>query len=64
MWLEIAGLNTLTPAWTAENGKITSFVVEQKADAPHTTLRPHHLEIVLFDKNGGKTFFNVGIFNF
>jgi len=49
LWLETAGLNTLTPVWTAEGGNIKSFTIEQTAVAPTTTLRPHKLEVALFD---------------
>eukprot|EP01111_Echinosteliopsis_oligospora_P016676 TRINITY_DN7012_c0_g1_i1.p1 TRINITY_DN7012_c0_g1~~TRINITY_DN7012_c0_g1_i1.p1 ORF type:complete len:925 (+),score=266.42 TRINITY_DN7012_c0_g1_i1:192-2777(+) len=48
-WLEIAGLNTLSPVWTTEGGKIKSFKVKQTAEAPHTELRRHKIEIAVFD---------------
>jgi aminopeptidase N len=39
--------------WSTENGKISSFSVEQTADTPNNKLRPHHLEIALFDAQAG-----------
>ena len=46
-WLETAGLNTLTPAWRATDGRITAFAIEQSAPPDHPQLRPHALELAL-----------------
>lgn len=46
-------MNTLLPVVKKENGKITSFAVEQISPPDHPTLRPHTVEIALFkEKNG------------
>jgi aminopeptidase N len=53
-WLETAGVNTLRPAFTVEDGAFTSFAVEQTAAAEHPTLRPHRMTIGLYELEGGK----------
>ena len=49
LWLETESLNTLAPVWSEEGGSITSVRVEQSAPAEHPTLRPHRIELALFD---------------
>ncbi|HSS94501.1 MAG TPA: aminopeptidase N, partial [Candidatus Dormibacteraeota bacterium] len=49
VWLEEAGLNTLSPELEIENGLIKSAAVVQSAPRSHPTLRPHHLRVGLFD---------------
>ncbi len=46
LWLETAGVNTLRPVFeVGDDGRYTSFSVEQTAAASHPTLRPHRLGI-------------------
>ena len=49
LWLEQAGLNTLTAEWEAPDGRVSAFTVAQGAPPDHPTLRPHRVEIALFD---------------
>jgi len=50
LWLETAGVNTLTPVIeTDEAGVITSFAVRQTAPEQWPTLRPHRLGIGFYD---------------
>ena len=49
VWLETAGLNTLTPVWNPRAGAIDSFSIEQSVPADHPTLRPHRIELAVFD---------------
>ena len=53
LWLETAGVNTLTPEIVTDaTGVITSFAVVQSAVADYPTLRPHRLAVgyyALFD---------------
>eukprot|EP01114_Cavostelium_apophysatum_P015560 TRINITY_DN4261_c0_g1_i1.p1 TRINITY_DN4261_c0_g1~~TRINITY_DN4261_c0_g1_i1.p1 ORF type:complete len:938 (-),score=207.99 TRINITY_DN4261_c0_g1_i1:783-3416(-) len=51
LWLDTAGLNTLTPRIKYTGNKISEFVVVQTADAVTPTLRPHTIEIALFYKD-------------
>ncbi|AKU17387.1 aminopeptidase N [Luteipulveratus mongoliensis] len=53
LWLETAGVNTLTPhIETDEAGVITSAVVEQTATEELPTLRPHRLAVGLYALQG------------
>jgi aminopeptidase N len=46
LWLETAGVNLLRPVIEKDaDGTVTSFVIEQSADAEHPTLRPHRLRV-------------------
>ncbi len=49
VWLEEAGLNTLTAELKVEDGRIASAAVVQTAPADHPVLRPHHLRVGVFD---------------
>ena len=50
LWLETAGVNTLTPEIeTDATGVITSFVIVQTAVADYPTLRPHRLAVGYYD---------------
>ena len=50
LWLETAGVNTLTPEIeTSSTGVITSFAILQTAAADYPTLRPHRLAVGLYD---------------
>jgi aminopeptidase N len=52
-WLETAGPNTLRPEFTVgEDGAFTSFAVLQEAPPEHPTLRPHHIAIGLYERDG------------
>ena len=48
-WLEQAGLNTLRAEWEAPDGRLPGLAVVQDAPEDHPTLRPHRVEIALFD---------------
>ncbi|WP_289018629.1 aminopeptidase N [uncultured Ornithinimicrobium sp.] len=50
VWLETAGVNTLTPhVKVDEDGTMTSVVIEQTAPEEHPTLRPHRLAVGCYD---------------
>jgi aminopeptidase N len=50
LWLETAGVNTLTPEIeTDATGGITSFAIVQTAAVDHPTIRPHRLAVGLYD---------------
>lgn len=52
LWLETAGVNTLRPLITTDDtGVITSFSLEQTADADWPTLRPHRLAVGFYDQD-------------
>ena len=54
LWLETAGVNTLTPEIeTDATGVITSFVIVQTAAADYPTLRPHRLAVGYYDPFDG-----------
>ncbi|HEY2505649.1 MAG TPA: aminopeptidase N [Streptosporangiaceae bacterium] len=52
-WLQTAGPNTLRPDLAvAADGVFTGFAVLQEAPAEHPTLRPHHIAIGLYNRDG------------
>jgi aminopeptidase N len=52
LWLETAGVNTLTPELTAgEDGVLSSFAILQSAIASEPTLRPHRLAVGFYNLN-------------
>jgi aminopeptidase N len=52
-WLQTAGPNTLRPDLAVgADGRFTGFAVLQEAPAEHPTLRPHHIAIGLYDRDG------------
>ncbi|MGG7508074.1 aminopeptidase N [Plantibacter sp. YIM 135249] len=55
LWLETAGVGTLTPEITTDDqGVITSFSVTQTVEADYPTLRPHRLAIGFYSLTDGK----------
>ncbi len=53
LWLQTAGPNTLRSEFTTDDrGVFTSFAVLQEASDEHPTLRPHHIDIGLYDRVG------------
>ncbi|MFE4227141.1 aminopeptidase N [Arthrobacter sp. NPDC056886] len=53
LWLETAGVNTLTPEISAEaDGTIGSFTIVQSAVESEPTLRPHRLAVGFYNLNG------------
>ncbi len=61
LWLETAGVNTLRPHITTDDqGVITSFALEQTADADWPTLRPHRLAIGFYDLDDRGSIVRVG----
>ena len=49
-WLQTAGVNTLRPSYTLDDGgRFTEFAVEQEAAATHPVLRSHRIAIGLYD---------------
>ncbi|GAA3668715.1 aminopeptidase N [Yimella sp. RIT 621] len=53
LWLETAGVNTLTPKLeTGDDGTISSFVIEQTATEELPTLRPHRLAVGCYERQG------------
>lgn len=56
-WLQTAGVNTLRPQLTIENGNYVKVVIKQEAPlvpAGSKELRPHRLAVGLYDLEGGK----------
>jgi aminopeptidase N len=52
LWLETAGVNTLTPELSVgEDGVIFSFAILQSAVASEPTLRPHRLAVGFYNLN-------------
>ncbi|QDO89375.1 aminopeptidase N [Ornithinimicrobium ciconiae] len=49
LWLETAGVNTLTPVVTVEDGTITAASITQTAPPEWPTLRPHRLAVGCYD---------------
>ena len=50
LWLETAGVNTLTPEIeTSATGVITAFAIVQTAATDYPTIRPHRLAVGLYD---------------
>ena len=55
LWLETAGVNTLTPDVAVDSsGAITSFSIVQSAVAEQPTLRPHRLAVGFYDVTDGQ----------
>ncbi|MGG7463764.1 aminopeptidase N [Plantibacter sp. YIM 135347] len=55
LWLETAGVGTLTPEITTDDqGVITSFSVTQTVEADYPTLRPHRLAIGFYSLTDGR----------
>ena len=52
MWLEEAGVNTMSAKLKTEGTRIKSAALVQAAPKNHPTLRPHRLRIGLFDVQG------------
>lgn len=53
LWLETAGVNTLTPEISANaDGTIGSFAIVQSAIESEPTLRPHRLAVGFYNLNG------------
>ncbi|HEY4939495.1 MAG TPA: ERAP1-like C-terminal domain-containing protein, partial [Actinomycetota bacterium] len=51
-WLETAGVNTLRPAASIEEGRFRSFAILQEAPPDYPTLRSHRLAVGLYDDSG------------
>jgi len=54
LWLETAGVNTLTPELVVEDGVITSAAIRQTAPAEHPVLRPHRLAVGCYEMRGDR----------
>ncbi|MDR6508792.1 aminopeptidase N [Arthrobacter oryzae] len=55
LWLETAGVNTLTPDVAVDSaGQITSFTIVQSAVAEQPTLRPHRLAVGFYNITDGR----------
>ena len=52
LWLQEAGVNTMSVETVLEDGHIMSASLVQEAPPEHPTLRPHRLRIGLFDVEG------------
>jgi len=52
VWLEQAGVNTISAKIVADGTRIKSATLIQTAPAEHPTLRPHRLRVGLFDIQG------------
>jgi aminopeptidase N len=53
VWLETAGMNTVSASWDEVDGRYERVTLEQTAPAEWPTLRPHRLGVGLFDVRGG-----------
>ncbi|MFP7707892.1 aminopeptidase N [Trueperella sp. LYQ141] len=53
LWLEEAGINTLTPRIETDGTRITRFAIEQSCDE-HASLRPHRIAIGGYSLREGK----------
>lgn len=54
LWLETAGVNTLRPVFELDDeGRFSSFAIEQTASAEHPTLRPHRVAVGLYELRDG-----------
>lgn len=51
-WLETSGVNTLLPRVEVEEGRYARFAVHQLPDRSAGLLRPHHIQVGLYDRNG------------
>jgi len=50
-WLQTSGVNTMRPRFTVDDdGRFTSFVIEQTAAAEFPTLRRHRIAVGLYDR--------------
>ena len=54
LWLETAGVNTLKPEISYQDGKISSFTIKQSTQEGHDYQRPHRMGVGLFDLEGDK----------
>jgi aminopeptidase N len=52
VWLERAGVNTITADIEIDHGRITTAALIQHAPPEHPTLRPHRLRVGIFDLQG------------
>lgn len=54
-WLETAGVNTLTPEFSVDaTGNFTAFRVRQSTHPDYPTIRPHRVQIGLYNVEAGK----------
>ena len=53
VWLQTAGVTTMTPDLQVEDGVITSAAIIQSAPPSHPTLRPHRMGVGCYDLRGG-----------
>jgi aminopeptidase N len=54
LWLETAGVNTLVATPVAQSGRYTGIALRQLPDAAAGSLRPHHVNIGLYDRADGR----------
>jgi aminopeptidase N len=52
LWLEEAGVNTISPKLKTDGARIKTATLLQTAPSEHPTLRPHRLRVGLFDIEG------------
>jgi aminopeptidase N len=50
-WLQTTGLNTFHAQFSVQNGRYTSFAIEQTAIPAHPTLRAHRAAVGLYDRD-------------
>ena len=50
LWLETAGLNTLSPVAQSQSDTIGSLTIRQEAPPEHPFIRPHRLAVGLYDR--------------
>ncbi|MGB7449509.1 MAG: aminopeptidase N [Ornithinimicrobium sp.] len=54
LWLETAGVNTLTPALDVRDGTIRAAAIEQTAPSDWPTLRPHRIAVGCYELHEGR----------
>ncbi|HEX4754381.1 MAG TPA: aminopeptidase N [Candidatus Dormibacteraeota bacterium] len=52
VWLETAGVNTLTASPATDGGRYAAVSLRQLPDAAAGVLRPHHVNVGLYDRDG------------
>lgn len=54
LWLELPGVNTLTPEFTVDGKQYAAFAVLQHPDAVQGAVRPHRVQVALYRQRQGQ----------
>jgi len=60
-WFAQANVNTLYPQIAVADGRISAAAIRQTAPHTHPVLRPHTLDVGLYDRHGAGTVFRVEV---